>query len=84
MIGPMANRMPTENAAPERTAVSAPALYDGFARKARLLAGALALVIVVAYQPVWHAGFIWDDDRHAPFDKRAPRRSLRVFPLAMK
>jgi tetratricopeptide (TPR) repeat protein len=24
----------------------------------------LVLAIIVAYQPVWHAGFIWDDDYH--------------------
>lgn len=24
----------------------------------------LVLAVLVAYQPVWHAGFIWDDDRH--------------------
>ena len=27
-----------------------------------LLAALLALVTILAYQPVWHAGFIWDDD----------------------
>ena len=27
-----------------------------------LLAALLALLTIVAYQPVWHAGFIWDDD----------------------
>src|ERR1700730_1721521 len=28
--------------------------------------GSLSLVAVIAvvYQPVWHAGFIWDDDAH--------------------
>ncbi len=28
--------------------------------RALILVGA----VVLAYQPVWHAGFIWDDDRH--------------------
>jgi tetratricopeptide (TPR) repeat protein len=34
--------------------------------RARSWALALALVIVtfVAYAPVWHAGFVWDDDAH--------------------
>jgi len=27
-----------------------------------LLAALLALMTILAYQPVWHAGFIWDDD----------------------
>lgn len=27
-----------------------------------LLAGLLVLGTILAYQPVWHAGFIWDDD----------------------
>jgi len=29
-----------------------------------LLAALLALVTILAYQPVWHAGFIWDDDAY--------------------
>ena len=29
-----------------------------------LLAGLLALMTFFAYQPVWHAGFIWDDDAY--------------------
>ncbi|MBM3855160.1 MAG: tetratricopeptide repeat protein, partial [Verrucomicrobia bacterium] len=32
-------------------------------RKWVSLAG-LALAVLVAYSPVWHAGFIWDDDAH--------------------
>ena len=24
----------------------------------------LALATLLAYQPIWHAGFIWDDDSH--------------------
>jgi protein O-mannosyl-transferase len=36
------------------------------AKPARVWLKALLLVaaVVLAYQPVWHAGFIWDDDRH--------------------
>src|SRR5438132_1951489 len=25
---------------------------------------AMIMAVALAYQPVWHAGFIWDDDRH--------------------
>jgi tetratricopeptide (TPR) repeat protein len=57
---------------------------------------ALALVIVtfVAYQPTWHAGFIWDDDDHltanpamtAPHGLRTIWSSLavsRYYPLTL-
>ena len=36
----------------------------GLATKPRLLALVLIIVAFVAYQPTWHAGFIWDDDDH--------------------
>ena len=29
-----------------------------------LFAAALVAAVVLAYQPVWHAGFIWDDNAH--------------------
>ncbi len=29
-----------------------------------LFAAGLVAAVVLAYQPVWHAGFIWDDDSH--------------------
>jgi tetratricopeptide (TPR) repeat protein len=64
MIGPMAKRTPTEDAAQERTAVSAPTLYDRFARKPWLLAGVLVVITFVAYIPALRAGFIWDDDTY--------------------
>src|SRR5438552_3648649 len=35
-----------------------------FTRKPILLALLLAALTVLAYQPVWHAGFIWDDDMY--------------------
>jgi protein O-mannosyl-transferase len=44
--------------------VVAPALFVWFERRPWLLALVLAVVTFVAYQPVWHAGFIWDDDDH--------------------
>ena len=39
--------------------------HDGSPQRAVLvLAFGLIIAIVIAYQPVWHAGFIWDDDAH--------------------
>ena len=29
-----------------------------------LFAGALMIAVIVVYLPVWHAGFVWDDDNH--------------------
>ncbi len=33
-----------------------------FVRKDWLLAAVLVVAVFLVYQPVWHAGFIWDDD----------------------
>jgi len=33
-------------------------------RKSRLLALGFLTIAFLAYQPAWHAGFIWDDDDH--------------------
>ena len=33
-------------------------------KSAWMLGALLVAAVVVAYQPVWHAGFIWDDDAH--------------------
>ncbi|MFM2081756.1 MAG: hypothetical protein RL380_447 [Verrucomicrobiota bacterium] len=30
----------------------------------KFYAAALALLVVAAYLPVWHAGYVWDDDRY--------------------
>jgi len=38
--------------------------YDWFEQRPWLLALVLVIVTFVAYQPTWHAGFIWDDDDH--------------------
>src|ERR1700678_3949151 len=35
-----------------------------FGRRECLLGGLLVIATLIAYQKVWHAGFIWDDDRH--------------------
>jgi Flp pilus assembly protein TadD len=58
----MTNGTPTHNASHEWKAASAPALYTQFAHKPWLLALLLVIATFAAYQPVWHAGFIWDDD----------------------
>ena len=39
-----------------------------------LLAALLVIVTVLAYQPIWHAGFIWDDDKYVT--ENLPLRSL--------
>src|ERR1041384_1658982 len=36
----------------------------GNARRTAAGAASIVLLTVLAYQPVWHAGFIWDDDYH--------------------
>ncbi len=43
---------------------NAPPVKSGPRSPAWLLAGLLALVTILAYQPVWRAGFIWDDDKY--------------------
>jgi len=64
MIGPMARRKPTDNAPQQQAAVASPATETYFAHRPWLLALVLVIATFVAYQPVWHAGFIWDDDRY--------------------
>jgi tetratricopeptide (TPR) repeat protein len=50
---------------------------EGFLQRSRrhdwLLGFCLLAVTLIAYQPVWHAGFIWDDEAHVT---RAELRSL--------
>ena len=60
----MAGRRPIETTSRERLAVSASAPYEFFTHRSWLMALVLAVVTLVAYQPAWHAGFIWDDDDH--------------------
>ena len=59
----MTRREPIDDALQQRTAVPSPATKPYFANRPWLLALVLAVVTFVAYQPAWHAGFIWDDDR---------------------
>ena len=64
MIGPMAEAKPVDNTPRERTAVPSPATKTFFANRPWLLTLVLAVVTFAAYQPTWHAGFVWDDDSH--------------------
>ena len=48
----------------QQAAVSSPAVETTFVPRPWLLALILVVVTFVAYQPTWHAGFIWDDDAH--------------------
>jgi len=41
---------------------NAPAPHPGLAYQPWLLALVLVIVTLAAYQPIWHAGFIWDDN----------------------
>ena len=43
---------------------SSPGTDTSFTHRPWLLALVLVIITFVAYQPVWHAGFIWDDDDH--------------------
>src|ERR1700730_17804976 len=38
--------------------------YRDWRSKVCLLAAALGILTVLGYHPVWHGGFIWDDDRY--------------------
>ena len=63
-----------DDASHQRTAVSSPAAKGGWAHRPWFLALVLAVVTFAAYQPTWHAGFIWDDDTHVT--ENANLRSL--------
>ncbi len=74
--------------------MSSPAPEAYFARRPWLLALVLVVVTFVAYQPTWHAGFIWDDDDHltanpamtAPYGLKMIWSSLavgRYYPLTL-
>jgi hypothetical protein len=60
----MKRRKRIDDAPHERTVVSSPATETYFAHRPWLLALVLVVGTFVAYQPIWHAGFIWDDDDH--------------------
>ncbi len=60
----MTTAKPIDEAPRQAPAVSSPATENYFARRLWLLASVLMVVAFVAYQPVWRAGFIWDDDQY--------------------
>jgi len=60
----MAERESGGNAPWQPTAVPSRATKTRLADRPWLLALVLAVVTFAAYQPTWHAGFIWDDDDH--------------------
>ena len=62
MIGSMAKPQPIDNATRQQTIMPAPTTQIYFMGTTRVLAFVLVVVTILAYQPVWHAGFIWDDD----------------------
>jgi Flp pilus assembly protein TadD len=71
----MTRRKPINDAPRQRTAVSPAVAKTGLTHRPWLLAVVLAVVTFVAYQPVWHAGYIWDDDLHV-----TQNVNLRSFP----
>lgn len=83
-----------DDAPQQRTTVSSPATKTYFANRPWLLALVLVVTTFVAYQSVWRAGFIWDDDDHltanpamtAPHGLRMIWSSLavsRYYPLTL-
>ena len=60
----MITRRPGNDAPHQPTAAVSPAPGTSFAHRPWLLALVLVVVTFAAYQPVRHAGFIWDDDDH--------------------
>ncbi len=94
IINPMTRRMPNDDAPHQRTAASASTLYVWFEHRPWFLALVLVVVTFAAYQPTWHAGFIWDDNDHltanpamtAPHGLRMIWSSLvvsRYYPLTL-
>ncbi len=84
----------TDHAAHEQPAVSSATVKPWPAQRTCLWALALLIITLVAYQPIWHAGFIWDDDDHltanpamtAPHGLRMIWSSLavsRYYPLTL-
>jgi Flp pilus assembly protein TadD len=65
----------------EISAVSADASVLSSQTQTWLLAFLLVLGVILAYQPVWHAGFIWDDDAYVTQNKllTAPDGLQRIW-----
>ncbi len=64
MVGSMTGRKPIVDPPHQEADASSPAPETYFAHRPWLLAFVLVIVTFAAYQPTWHAGFIWDDDDH--------------------
>ncbi len=62
MIGSMAKPGPIDNATSQQPIVPAPTTKTYSVDISWLLAFVLVVVTILAYQPVLHGGFIWDDD----------------------
>ncbi len=58
----MTSRKPIDDARHQQTVVSSLATKTGIANRPWVLALVLAVLTFAAYQPTWHAGFVWDDD----------------------
>jgi tetratricopeptide (TPR) repeat protein len=56
-------RKPATKSKPATTGDATPVMA-GPRFAAWLLAALLVLMTILAYQPVWHAGYIWDDDKY--------------------
>lgn len=56
-------RMPATKFRPAPKGITTP-VKAGPRIPAWRLAALLVFVTVLAYQPIWHAGFIWDDDKY--------------------
>ncbi|HVM62723.1 MAG TPA: hypothetical protein VMV72_17810 [Verrucomicrobiae bacterium] len=64
MIAPMTDGQSIDNASAQQSVASARTTTTTFVPKSWVCALVLVLITFLAYQPVWHAGFIWDDDAH--------------------
>jgi tetratricopeptide (TPR) repeat protein len=87
-------RKSNDDAPQQRSAAAAAIPCTRFDRRHWFLALVLVVVTFAAYQPTWHAGFIWDDDDHltanpamtAPHGLRMIWSSLavsRYYPLTL-
>jgi hypothetical protein len=94
MIALMTNGQSTDSAPAQQSMASAPATKTTSVPKSWGCAFVLVLITLLAYQPAWHAGFIWDDDHHltanpamtAPHGLRMIWSSLavsRYYPLTL-
>ena len=62
MIGAMPEAQPIGESVRQQKAVAAITTSNYFVNTTWLSAFVLIAITILVYQPVWHAGFIWDDD----------------------